>query len=76
MTAAQTVGTKMRNTNNIRPNKGHSKAEMEHWDTVMSEHLGEDMSYNQPYELRGEIHTGRLKITSAWTSSSSETTSC
>ena len=31
--------------------QGHTKAEMEHGDTVMSEQLGEDASYNQPHRM-------------------------
>ena len=42
--------------------QGHSKAEMEHWNTVMSEQLGEAASYNQPHRLREKIHTGRSRI--------------
>ena len=45
--------------------KSNRKAEMELWDTVMNEHLGEDMFYSQPSKLREEIHTGRLKIKQA-----------
>ena len=55
----------------------HSKADMEHWDTVMRENLGEDRSYNKPSKLREEITTRQFfqKINDMRTSSPSETTS-
>ena len=35
---------------------------MEHWDTVMSEQLGDDATYNKPYGLREKIHSGRSNL--------------
>ena len=55
----------MQHMNNRCPKKRHSKADMEHWDTVMTENLGKDQSYNQPLKLLEEIHTGRLQIRQA-----------
>ena len=50
---------KMTHTDKQLSEQGRTKAEMEHWDTVMSEQLGEDASYNQPLRLRVNVHTGR-----------------
>ena len=36
--------------------QGHTKAELERWDTVMTEEFGEHAAYNQPYRLREKIH--------------------
>ena len=44
---------------------GHSKADVEHWDTVMSENIGEDKSSNQPLKWREGIHTGKSEIKQA-----------
>ena len=51
-----------KNSDNKMSQQGHTKAELEHWETVMSEQLGEDASYNQPYGFLEKIHLGRMKI--------------
>ena len=45
--------------------QGHTLAELESLDTVMSEQLGEEAACNQPCRLREEIHSGRSKIKQA-----------
>ena len=54
-TAAQIVGRTEKYSQPISQ-QGQTNAEMEQWDTVMREQLGEDASHNQPYRLREKIH--------------------
>ena len=41
---------------------GHTKAELQSWDTQMREGLGDNAEYHQPRRLREQILLGRLKI--------------
>ena len=41
---------------------GHTKAELQSWDTQMRNGLGDHAEYHQPRRLREQIHLGRLNI--------------
>ena len=40
---------------------GHTKAELQSWDTQMGDGLDDNVKYHQPRQLREQIHVGRLK---------------
>ena len=41
---------------------GHTKAQLQSWDTKLREGLCDNAAYHQPRKLREQIHLGSLKI--------------
>ena len=41
---------------------GHTKAELQSWDTQMREGPGDNAEHHQPRQLREQVHLGSLKM--------------